>query len=149
MTCHGKWVKSSPVIWRLCRKIFFQHLPPATSRLSSSFTLLLSMVATLSLSSALLKTWQGWIYFVVIIKHQRCTYDQLKCTNHRIKEGKKRRDFLGIFPKCRTPPPPPLLGTLFPKKKYGLFCILGPLEHFWSSSKCSLFGNYSDIYFWE
>ena len=29
-----------------------------------------------------------------------------------------------------------------------VYCILGPLEHFWSSSKCSLFGNYYDIYFW-
>ena len=63
---------------------------------------------------------------------------------------KKKRDFLGIFPKCRPPPPlPPFWEPLFPKKKCGLFCILGHLEHFWSSQKCSLFGNYSDIYFWE
>ena len=61
--------------------------------------------------------------------------------------SKKKRDYLGIFPKCR--PPPPFGNPCFQKKKYGLFCILGPLEHFWSSSKCSLFGNYSDIYFWE
>ena len=60
----------------------------------------------------------------------------------------KKRDFLGIFPKCQ-PPLSPFLEPLFPKKKYGLICILGPLEHFWSSSKCSLFGNYSEIYFWE
>ena len=55
---------------------------------------------------------------------------------------KKKRDFLGIFPKCRTPPPPPpLLGTTVSKKK--------SMVYFWSSSKCSLFGNYSEIYFWE
>ena len=63
---------------------------------------------------------------------------------------KKKRGFLGIFPKGRPPPPlPPFWEPLFPKKKCGLFCVLGPQEHFWSSSKCSLFGNYSDIYFWE
>ena len=62
---------------------------------------------------------------------------------------KKKRDFLGIFPKCRTPPSPPFGNPCFPKKKCGLFCILGHLEHFWSSQKCSLFGNYSNIYFWE
>ena len=45
--------------------------------------------------------------------------------------------------------PPPFGNPCFQKKKYGLFCNLGYLEHFWSSSKCSLFGNYSDIYFWE
>ena len=45
--------------------------------------------------------------------------------------------------------PPPFWEPLFPKKKCGLFCILGHLEHFWSSQKCSLFGNYSDIYFWD
>ena len=39
----------------------------------------------------------------------------------------KKRDFLGIFPKCRTPrPPPPLLETPVSKKNYGLFFILGP-----------------------
>ena len=155
MTCHGKWVKSLPVIWRLCWKIFFQHLAPATSRLSSSFTLLLSMVPTLSLLSALLKTWQGWIYFVVIIKHQRCTYDHLKCTNHRIKDGlgtppKKRRDFLGIFPKCRTPPlPPSFWEPLFPKGKMWLILRFRSFEAFLVCTKNQLFGHYSDIYFWE
>ena len=44
---------------------------------------------------------------------------------------------------------PPFGEPLFPKKKYVFLGILGPFEHFWSSSKCSLFGNYSDIYFWE
>ena len=56
---------------------------------------------------------------------------------------KKKRDFLGIFPKCRTPPPSPPFGNpCFQKKKFGLFCILGPQEHFWSSQKCSLFGQF-------
>ena len=36
-----------------------------------------------------------------------------------VREGirKKIRNYLGIFPKCRTPPHPPLLGTPRPKKK--------------------------------
>ena len=72
---HGKWVGSSPVISRFCRKMFFQHLSPATTRLSSSsFTLIVSMVAIFSLHSAFLKTWQGRIYSV-------------KCTNRIIKGG--------------------------------------------------------------
>ena len=52
---------------------------------------------------------------------------------------KKIRDFLGVFPKCRTPPnpPPPYLGGLRPIF-FGLFCILGPKKHFWFSQKCSL-----------
>ena len=65
------------------------------------------------------------------------------------KKKKKKKDFWGIFPKCRTHPPlPPFWEPLFQKKSM-VYCILGPLEHFWSSSKCSLFGNYYDIYFWE
>ena len=57
--------------------------------------------------------------------------------------------FWEFFPSVAPPPPSPLLGTPVSKKKCGLFCLLGHLEHFWSSQKCSLFGNYSDIYFWE
>ena len=35
---------------------------------------------------------------------------------------KKIRDFLGVFPKCRTPPPhPPYLGGLCPKKKLRVY----------------------------
>ena len=51
---------------------------------------------------------------------------------------KKIRDFLGVFPKCRTPPAPFLEG-LRPKKIKGLFCVLGPKEHFWFLQKNSLF----------
>ena len=97
--------------------------------------------------------------------HLRCKWEEMK---HSLKSGKfqfdltnarklikgrhpkKKRDFLGIFPKFRPPPlSPPFGNPCFQKKKYRLFCILGPLEHIWSSSKCSLFGNYSDINFWE
>ena len=39
---------------------------------------------------------------------------------------KKLRDYLGIFPKWRTPPSPPFGNPLFEEKKYRLFCILGP-----------------------
>ena len=59
---------------------------------------------------------------------------------------KKKTGFFGNFSQVSDPP---FWEPLFPKKKYGSFCILGPLEHFWSSSKCSLFGNYFYIYFWE
>ena len=49
-----------------------------------------------------------------------------------IREGirKKIRNYLGIFPKCRTPPTPPFWEPLVQKKIYGLFCVLGPKEHF-------------------
>ena len=52
-----------------------------------------------------------------------------------IREGirKKIRNYLGIFPKCQTPPLPPTppFGNPSSKKKiYGLFCVLGPKEHF-------------------
>ena len=38
---------------------------------------------------------------------------------HPIRDAtpQKKRDFLGIFPKCRTPPLPPFWEPLFPKKK--------------------------------
>ena len=37
-------------------------------------------------------------------------------------------------------PPPPLFGRPPSKKKFeGLFCVLGPKEHFWFLQKCSLF----------
>ena len=53
---------------------------------------------------------------------------------------KKIRDYLGIFPKWQTPPPFPPFGNPSSKKKiYGLFCVLGPKEHFWFLQKCSLF----------
>ena len=63
----------------------------------------------------------------------------------------KKTGFFGNFSQVSEPPPPPppFGNPWFQKKKCGLFCILGHLEHFWSSQKCSLFGNYSDIYFWE
>ena len=32
-------------------------------------------------------------------------------------------------------PPPPYLGGLCPKKSKGLFCVLGPKEHFWFLQK--------------
>ena len=44
--------------------------------------------------------------------------------NISIREGlrKKIRNYLGIFPKCRTPPPhPPLLGTPRPKKNFMVY----------------------------
>ena len=49
---------------------------------------------------------------------------------------KKKRYFLGIFPKWRTPPPtPPFWEPLSWKKIYGLFCILGHKEQFCFSQK--------------
>ena len=56
----------------------------------------------------------------------------------RIREAlkKKLRDYLGIFPKRRTPPPtPPFWEPLVQKKKLCLFCILGVKDHFCSSQK--------------
>ena len=60
-----------------------------------------------------------------------------------IREPPKKniRDFLGVFPKCRTPPPP-YLGGLRPKKFKGLFCVLGPKEHFFFSFFLHLWNIY-------
>jgi len=76
------------------------------------------------------------------------------CTfvNNKIAKGRsqqKKTGIFGNFSQVSDPPSPPFGNPCFQKKKCGLFCILGHLEHFWSSQKCSLFGNYSDIYFWE
>ena len=49
---------------------------------------------------------------------------------------KKIRDYLGIFSKWQTPP---FWEPLVQKKNYGLFCVLGPEEHFWFLQKKSLF----------
>ena len=50
----------------------------------------------------------------------------------------KNTGFFGNF-LDHTPPLPPFWELLFPKqKKCGLFCVLGPSEHFWSSQKYSL-----------
>ena len=53
-------------------------------------------------------------------------------------KGASQKKNTGVFPKCRTPHPP-YLGGLRPKKIEGLFCVLGPKEHFWFLQKCSLF----------
>ena len=48
--------------------------------------------------------------------------------------SKKIWDYLGVFPKCRTPPPPslpPYLEGLRPNFSFrGSYCILGPKKHF-------------------
>ena len=55
---------------------------------------------------------------------------------HKGRRQKKKRDYVGKIPKGRTPPPPPPFGKpLLSKKKLGLFFILEPQEHFWSSPK--------------
>ena len=56
--------------------------------------------------------------------------------------SEKKRDYVGKIPKWRTPSPPsPSLGNpCYQKKKLGLFFILGPQKHFWSSPKNHHFG---------
>ena len=53
--------------------------------------------------------------------------------------SEKKRDYVGKIPKWRTPPPS-LGNPCYQKKKLGLFFILGPQEHFWSSPKNHHFG---------
>ena len=55
---------------------------------------------------------------------------------------RKKRDYVGKIPKRRPPPthPPSLGNPCYQKKKLGLFVILGPQEHFWSSAKNHHFG---------
>ena len=52
---------------------------------------------------------------------------------------REKRDYVGKVPKRRTPPAP-VWETPVIKKKLGLFFILGPQEHFWSSPKNHHFG---------
>ena len=54
---------------------------------------------------------------------------------------KKYGIFWEFFPNVGPPSPPtPLFGRPPSKKKFkGLFCVLGPKEHFWFLQKCSLF----------
>ena len=52
---------------------------------------------------------------------------------------RKKQDYVGKIPKWRTPLPP-VWKTHVIKKKLGLFFILGPQEHFWSSPKNYHFG---------
>ena len=55
--------------------------------------------------------------------------------------SEKKRDFVGKFPSGGLPHlPPPVWETPVIKKKLGLFFILGPQEHFWSSPKNQHFG---------
>ena len=64
--------------------------------------------------------------------------------NNLIREPvrKKYGIFWEFFPNVGLPPPPPLFGRPLSKKKFkGLFCVLGPVEHFWFLQKCSLFVN--------
>ena len=54
--------------------------------------------------------------------------------------SEKNTGFFGSFSQMSDPPPPPLFGRPPSKKKFeGLFCVLGPKEHFWFLQKCSLF----------
>ena len=58
------------------------------------------------------------------------------------KKNKKNQENVGILPKLGTHPLPPVWEPHVCKEKKwfvglnGLFCILGPLEHFWFSQKC-------------
>ena len=53
----------------------------------------------------------------------------------------KNTGLFGSFSQVSDPPSPaPLFGRPPSKKKFkGLFCVLGPKEHFWFLQKCSLF----------
>ena len=79
---------------------------------------------------------QGHVHWKISIKHPTGKFlaspDTLKCSRWLYGKGSKtwlqlgtpppqKWDFLGIFPKCRTPPPPPLLGTPVSKKKSGVY----------------------------
>ena len=62
----------------------------------------------------------------------------------------KLRDYLGIFPKWRTPPPPPpLLGTPYSKKKLSFILHFRPLGTFLVFTKKLKFCHFCYIFFWE
>ena len=51
---------------------------------------------------------------------------------------KKNPGLFGNFSQIAAPTPP-FWEPLVQNKFYGLFCVLGPKEHFWFLQKCSLF----------
>ena len=57
----------------------------------------------------------------------------IKFSAHVLLHTKKDGIIWEFFP--NGSPPPPLLGTPYSKKNWGLFCILGPQELFWFSQK--------------
>ena len=59
---------------------------------------------------------------------------------------RKKTILFGNFSQTSDPPPPPLLGTPYPKNFFKcLFCILEPKEHFCSSKKKSFFRWYLEF----
>ena len=63
---------------------------------------------------------------------------------------KKLRDYLGIFPKWRNPPPiPPFWEPLIQKKKLSFILHFRPLGTFLVFTKKLKFCQYFYIYFWE
>ena len=62
---------------------------------------------------------------------------------------KKKRYYLGIFPKRRTPPHPPLLGTPYPKKKFSVYFAFQNLRSIFVLQKKSFFRWYFYCQFWE
>ena len=71
-------------------------------------------------------------------------YHDINYLNILLYLGKASEKKYGIiwefFPNVGPPPPtPPFWEPLVQKKNYGLFCVLGPKEHFWFLQKCSLF----------
>ena len=52
----------------------------------------------------------------------------------------KKTGLCGKNSQVADPPPPQFGKPLLSKKKLGLFCILGPQGHFWSSPKNHHFG---------
>ena len=67
--------------------------------------------------------------------------------NIRYALKKKLWDYLGIFPKWRTPMP--LLGTPYSKKKLSFIFHFRPLGTFLVFTKKLKFCHYFYIYFWE
>ena len=60
----------------------------------------------------------------------------------RIEElAPQKTGFFGNFSQMSDPPSPPFGNPCFPIF-FLFFCILGPQEHFWSSQKCPLFGQF-------
>ena len=78
---------------------------------------------------------------LILVTHPVTSLWNWKAKNG-IREGirKKYGIIWEFFPNSGPPPPPPSFGNPSSKKKiYGLFCVLGPKEHFWFLQKCSLF----------
>ena len=79
--------------------------------------------------------------FPQILISKSCSSKEKSADEVRDAPQKNKRDFLGIFPKCRTPPLPPFWEPVFSKKKVWFILHFRPLGAFLVFTKMFTFGS--------